>query len=1221
MIKTNFRIQIFIVILMMIFNVVNGQQPNNIAKWISTQPRSSVTNVKLYKLVDNTRTLPTLTEGHFLEIDYNKLSSLLVDNPTMIEINLPVNDHEAVTLLLAKVEVTTPDFILNSKGTKSDRFLYNKGIHYRGIIEGDNQSIAAMSFFNNEVSGFYSSSKGNYTIGKIKNELDLYAIYNEKLEPQPAFNCFSESLDNHFERPKPSIDERGIGCKVVKVYFECDYKFYQDKGSSISNVSDYVTAFFNQVATLYQNENIDIQISQITVWNTLDPYAGLNTTSAVLNSFLSTTGPNFNGDLAHFLTTRNLGGGIAYVDVLCVKAYAFGVSAIYNTYSNVPTFSWTIECVTHELGHNLGSPHTQACSWPGGAIDNCYATEGGCPPGPPPVNGGTIMSYCHLTSYGINFNNGFGTLPGNKIRDRVLNSACLSQNGVIPTGLISSNITSNSATLSWTAVSNTTEYTIQYKLASSTAWITAGTSPTNSYNLSGLASNSTYNWRVKTACSNYSETSNFTTSSTSGCNVPGNLGSSSITSSSAVLNWAAVSGATNYTVQYKQSTGSIWTSLAPVTGTSLNLSGLLAATTYNWQVKANCSIFSATQSFTTLSSGGCNAPINLQSSSITSTSAVVSWTLVSGALNYTVQYKMANSSVWISLPNVTGTSTTITGLVALTNYNWQVKANCSVYSIIASFTTLQSGSCSAPINLTTTNITSNSALLSWSPVNGATNYTLQYKLTSSNVWITLITISYTSITINGLTPSTTYNWRVKASCSDYSAATTFTTSGTGECISPTGLNTSSITQNSALLSWSSVSGASNYTIQYKVASSSNWISFTTTTSTSISLTGLSASTNYNWQVKANCSAYSITASFTTLSSGCLVPSGLQSTNVTYNSAMLIWSIVPNATFYTIEYRQGAAGVWISLGTTTGTFFNLTNMVGNTYYEWHVKTNCSLFSTTANFTTLSGTCSPPNGLNTSSITSNSALLAWNYVAGAISYTVQYKAASSSTWITLSQVYVNSYSLPGLLASTTYNWQVKADCSAYSSFVSFTTAPLSGGCTAPVGLNTTDITNTSAICHWDQVSGASSYTLIYRLVTSSSWIIVSNIININQSISSLQSGSNYIWYVKANCATSFSLPAYFSTPNSGGLPSSLDRVNLYRLYPNPVKDQIHLVIENEIEIPKGTIEIYSVDGRIQHKQMIESNDIVLSTSDLVSGIYLVRILRDGINPQVLKFIKEE
>ncbi len=81
--------------------------------------------------------------------------------------------------------------------------------------------------------------------------------------------------------------------------------------------------------------------------------------------------------------------------------------------------------MTHEIGHNIGSPHTQSCSWQGGALDNCYPVEGSCNPGPPPTNGGTIMSYCHLASYGINFNNRFGTQPGKLIRSKVLGAACL----------------------------------------------------------------------------------------------------------------------------------------------------------------------------------------------------------------------------------------------------------------------------------------------------------------------------------------------------------------------------------------------------------------------------------------------------------------------------------------------------------------------------------------------------------------------------------------------------------------------------------------------------------------------------------------------------------------------------------------------------------------------------------------------------------------------------
>src|SRR5690606_19866260 len=102
-----------------------------------------------------------------------------------------------------------------------------------------------------------------------------------------------------------------------------------------------------------------------------------------------------------------------------------------SSFQNYPTYNWTVLVLTHELGHNIGSPHTHSCSWPGGAIDDCYEVEGGCSPGPDPgPAGGTIMSYCHLSGNpGINFANGFGTLPGNRIRNRVTNANCLYECG------------------------------------------------------------------------------------------------------------------------------------------------------------------------------------------------------------------------------------------------------------------------------------------------------------------------------------------------------------------------------------------------------------------------------------------------------------------------------------------------------------------------------------------------------------------------------------------------------------------------------------------------------------------------------------------------------------------------------------------------------------------------------------------------------------------------
>ncbi|HMG13890.1 MAG TPA: fibronectin type III domain-containing protein [Saprospiraceae bacterium] len=1218
--KPPFRHTIIAIFSTLFFFTAYGQQPNNIAKWISSQSRSTIESPQLYKKASIKRSVPKLKDSHFLEIDNNVLASLAIDRPAMLKIDLPLTGGHSKKLLLARVEVTTPDFVVSTKGKVSTDIQYDGGIHYRGIIEGDNQSIAAMSFINGEVTGFYSSAQGDYTIGKVKNENDLYVVYNDKIEPHAEVGCYTESLRTPFQ-PHTEVDNRGIGCKVVKVYFECDYQFYQDKGSSVSNVTNYVTAFFNQVATLYQNENIDIQISQVTVWNSVDPYASLTSTSAVLNSFLTNTGPNFNGDLAHFLSTRNLGGGIAYVDVLCVKSYAFGVSQIYNTYNDAPTYSWTVEVVTHELGHNLGSPHTHSCSWPGGPIDNCYTPEGSCSAGPAPTNGGTIMSYCHLTSTGINFNNGFGTLPGNKIRDRVSNSSCLSQNGVVPTGLATNNINSSSASLSWIAVPNATEYTILYRMVNSSNWNTAGTSVTNSFTLNTLASNTNYEWKVKTTCSEPSAILSFITNTSSGCNIPSGLGSSSITSSSATISWIAVAGANNYIVQYKLSTSTSWLSLSTVTSTSTSLTGLSALSTYNWQVKANCSDYSAAQSFTTIQASGCAAPSNLVNASITNSSASLSWTAVSGATNYTVQYKVSTSSAWTTLATVNNNSTNLTGLLPSTVYNWKVKAGCSDYSSITTFTTLQASGCAIPVNLNTAAITNNSANISWSLVSGATNYTIQYKLSSSSVWITLITLSQTSITVNGLTAATTYNWKVKANCSDYSASNTFTTLGSGNCNAPVGLNTSAITYNSALLSWTAVSGATNYTLQYKLSSSSTWITLTTISATSISFTGLAATTVYNWKVKANCSDYASAATFTTLNLNCDVPVGLSTSGVTTNSALALWTTVQGATQYTVQYRIGSTGTWVTAGTNSVTSISMINLLNNTTYQWHVKANCSDYSATVSFTTLSGTCSMPIGLATSSITNSTGVFSWTSVGGASNYTVQFKLAASNTWSTLATISGTTISITGLTASTTYNWKVKASCSEYASALSFTTAAGTSDCVPPTGLNNTNITSTSVKCNWNTVQSATSYVLLYKVSSSSTWTQVNNIQTNNININNLQSGTSYTWLVKANCATNFSVTATFTTVVSGGLPTGSEENSAYRLYPNPVRDQFHVTIDNLFETPNGTISIFSTDGSLKHKTTIDSNDMILSTSDLTSGLYLVKVERTGHEPQVLKFVKQD
>jgi trimeric autotransporter adhesin len=85
--------------------------------------------------------------------------------------------------------------------------------------------------------------------------------------------------------------------------------------------------------------------------------------------------------------------------------------------------------------------------------------------------------------------------------------------------------------------------------------------------------------------------------------------------------------------------------------------------------------------FTTTLSGTaptCSAPSGLASASITSSTASVSWTAVSGAASYDVDYKLSSSATWTSsIAGTTSTSRSITGLAASSNYDFRVRTNCS----------------------------------------------------------------------------------------------------------------------------------------------------------------------------------------------------------------------------------------------------------------------------------------------------------------------------------------------------------------------------------------------------------------------------------------------------------------------------------------------------------------------------------------------------------------
>ncbi|MDQ3142775.1 MAG: M12 family metallo-peptidase [Bacteroidota bacterium] len=576
--------------------------------------------VKPFKVIKTSHeyesSLSSATVIEFNQVTYQKI---LFEKPDFVQIAIPGSDRNDILLDLIKVDLKAEGFKVTTSKSNGQPVETGEAVYYRGIIHNELGSIAAISLFENQVYGMISIDGVNTVIQPLPSKTGEFIIYQDKdILVDIPFNCQVEDpgVGGDDDDPNPQF---AVG-DCIRVYLECDYALNQNKGG-VNNTVAWITSVFNNVSTLYSNESINTTISEVFVWTTLDTYSRSDAYLA-LTQFRNLRG-TFNGDLAHLaaLGGTNI-GGVAWLDVLC-SSYKYAYSNITSTYANVPTYSWTVEVLTHEMGHNIGSNHTQWCGWTGGAIDNCYTPEGTCSPGPAPTNGGTIMSYCHLTQYGINFNNGFGSLPGTKIRNEVAAATCLGRSCSgdggcpVPTGLAASNITQTTATLSWAAAAGAVSYDFEYKLNTAQTWTLINRTNT-SVNLTGLTAASLYNTRVRTRCqsanSAYSAVVNFTTLGTGTCGVPTNLAVTNITSSTATASWTLVVGATSYNFQYKLATSGNWSQLNVIT-TNVNLTGMTPSTAYNVRVQSVCgaqtSAFGPVVNFTTLpASSYCNSKGN-----------------------------------------------------------------------------------------------------------------------------------------------------------------------------------------------------------------------------------------------------------------------------------------------------------------------------------------------------------------------------------------------------------------------------------------------------------------------------------------------------------------------------------------------------------------------------------------------------------------------------------
>lgn len=457
-----------------------------------------------------------VTAATVAKVNLDTLNQIAATPLDFIELNIPYQNQN-YKLLLYRVNPFSNGFSVDTDRVTT--ISYQKGIYYRGIIKGNLTSVAAFSFFNGEFNGIFSSQElGNVVVGKIdkRNNQRDYVIYSDANFLQR--NNFQCHLKEDYTPTATSTLNREVSTvKCVTFYFEIDYNLFVSNGSNTTSTANWATSIFNNVQTLYANDGITTSLNSVYIWTNPDIYEGVGTSSiAYLQSF-ATNRPYINSDVGMLIGIDPGGlGGVAYLNGLCTD-YNYGYSDVDGiSIVTVPTYSWTTEVMTHELGHLMGSPHTHACAWNGNnsPIDGCGAEAGypesGCTtigPIPSATVKGTIMSYCHLIQgVGISFANGFGSQPATLIANTINSKPCLSTNCTNCNNTVSdieaSAISETGATISWEDLESADSWEISVRpYAALPVWNTV---IQTTYQASGLLPNTYYKVRIRPICSSTS---------------------------------------------------------------------------------------------------------------------------------------------------------------------------------------------------------------------------------------------------------------------------------------------------------------------------------------------------------------------------------------------------------------------------------------------------------------------------------------------------------------------------------------------------------------------------------------------------------------------------------------------------------------------------------------------------------------------------------------------
>ena len=341
----------------------------------------------------------------------------------------PLADGRRVDLQLERADPDTQGIVVAVDGRPVAGGLALQGSSWAGKILGEPGSSVFLGFSAYGSRGWIYS-QGEYhhvlaqpgTDGHWAHSLSRLATESqlESLGVRASIDCALDQLYAPGTKPNPqrsaapqSMTTTTLVCRQA---IETDYQLYQDFGSDLTAETNYLAQllgaanqrYVEQINTVLDTVYLGLHTNSNDGWTSGDTGSG---SVAMLYEFQAAWAGNLpNGaNLATFLSGASLGGGVAWLATLCDSTYGFAVCGNITLQGGLTPFpvvqgplNWDFMVTTHEVGHNFGTPHTH--DWCPTPLDQCPPSNyfGQCQTQQVCISNGTLMSYCHLCSGGMN---------------------------------------------------------------------------------------------------------------------------------------------------------------------------------------------------------------------------------------------------------------------------------------------------------------------------------------------------------------------------------------------------------------------------------------------------------------------------------------------------------------------------------------------------------------------------------------------------------------------------------------------------------------------------------------------------------------------------------------------------------------------------------------------------------------------------------------------------